>query len=535
MRQRKGPATGPWLLAVLFVPPLVMALLLGPARASRIAMASAATAVLERMPPEEPVHRIPVIDIEVDPATWNKVAAGLPWSGDQRMDATLVHEGMRYPGSLKFRGAFATTHYLGNKKSFRINLKRDNPFAPCRRLNVVNPKAQNMVNAHMALWLAARMGVLTPYDELVFLRRNGEDVGVMELYEQIGGDVLRNRHLATGDVPVFRGDYPPITGRQLPPSRPLWARPEHWAFMGDADSTAARARLAQLLALVRRPVLTDAARDSLASLIDVEAFLRFSAAITVAGTTHIDNYHNQWLVEAPGDGRFHPVFWDALLLYGPDTAAFYPIHDALAHHLLSEARWRLQRDRYVHEALDRHLLSGDFHRALAEVCERIRPSMLADRNKNAVVSDQPQDVYRISALHVAASADKLAKRMHAHARQLSERQRIEGARIQRSPADISLNWEGPSAMRITWTGDTAMAPNVEGEAVVIERAWNDGVWNVVLAPRVEHSAGTGDKPFTDGQQWLPRPTRVFIRFSGPAPQAFTCTHAVTGEVIHAGR
>ncbi|HNR53660.1 MAG TPA: hypothetical protein PKJ19_00725, partial [Flavobacteriales bacterium] len=91
-------------------------------------------------------------------------------------------------------------------------------------------------------------------------------------------------------------------------------------------------------------------RDTLAKLIDVDAYARYLAAMLVVNTKHMDQFHNQWLVMSERTGLFYPIFWDALLMFPPEGEPLYFINDALAHWFLRIPEWRLLRDRYAYQA-----------------------------------------------------------------------------------------------------------------------------------------------------------------------------------------
>ena len=100
-----------------------------------------------------------------------------------------------------------------------------------------------MINVHMSYWIAARMGVAVPWDAMVFTRLNGQDHGVMHACEQVDADYERNRRLAPGDVPLYKGDFAPTNERDTVKHGLLWTDADHWEFLGDVDSTHARRKL----------------------------------------------------------------------------------------------------------------------------------------------------------------------------------------------------------------------------------------------------------------------------------------------------
>jgi len=514
--------------ALVLLSLLGFAIALGPSRAARIAGAAASNVLVDGFAEQPGEHRIPVIDLRIDPVALDSLNADLPWSGGANQKARLIGNGVEHKVRFRYRGMYTPSHFLGGKKSFRLSMKRSNPWAPYRRVNVINPKAHNLVNNHMAAWVAGSMGVPVPMDEMVFARINGKDIGVMELYEQVDGDFERNRHLWPKQVPVYKGDFPPITGRTLSKGRTLWADAAHWEYSSKADSTIAHDKLVRLVAALQKDTLPIAAhRDSIAALLDVDAWLRYEAALLVINTTHVDQYHNQWLVLNPRTGRFYPVLWDALMLFAPPGEPLYYVNDAMSWWTLRIPEWRLQRDRYVREAMQRLHRDGEFNRQLDAVVERIGPSVLADRNKFGNVTLEPEDVHRASLLHVIGSLAGLRSGAAAHwERTLQRFERAEAVVDRGAALRVRSGAEVP--IRLHWT-DGPQQVLVKGEAVQAEPFANG--WTIVLHRELIAKEGGKDHPLADKQALTVAPLDASIDFGGSIPASLVLTNAVTDEPI----
>lgn len=515
------------LAAAVLLSLLVFAVLLGPGRAARIAAASAAAVIVDGFAEEPGPHRIPVIDLRVDEAKLDSLEQDLPWSGGRNVKAVLLHQGLEHKARFRYRGAVTPSHFLGGKKSFRLSLKGSSPWAPYRKVNVINPKAHNLVNNHMATWVAGTLGVPVPMDEMVFVRMNGRSIGVMELYEQVDGRFARNRHLWPGEVPVYKGDYPPVRGRALPKGRALWADAAHWSYESDADSSLAHARLVRLVRALRKDSLpVEAHRDSIAALIAVDAWLRYEAALLVLSTVHIDQYHNQWLVLDPRSDRFLPVLWDALMLFSPPGEPLYHVNDAMSWWVLRVPEWRLQRDRYAYAAMRRLAREGAFAQRLDEVMERLRPSVLADRNKHGNVTLLPEDVHRTSLLHVIGSTAGLRRDAQAYWERMLARMERTDAQVERGEA-LRVRSAADAPLRLWWSGDARITVNG-----VEQRAEADGAgWTQVLHHALRVPEGGKDHPLADRQRFETVPIDAVIAFPGGIPAELRITNAITDEPI----
>lgn len=531
-RDRRGTGVG-WLVAfgIVVVSLVVFAALLGPGRAARIAAASFLSTTVDGLAEDPLPHRLRVVEVNVDPAALDTLNDDLPWSGGRNVHARLVENGVEYPARFRYRGIYSASHYLGGKKSFRLSLKKDNPFKPYRRLNFINAKSFNMVNNHMGMWIAGRMGVAVPWNEMVFVRLNGADHGVMELYEQPRGDFERNRRLTKKDVPVYRGEYPPITGRELTDKRTLWRSAANWEYVSDADSTQAHAHLRALVDVIYDSTLTLAnRRDTLAKLIDVEAYARYFAAMLVVNTKHMDQYHNQWLVMSERTGLFYPIFWDALLMFPPEGEPLYFINDALAHWFLRIPEWRLLRDRYAHQALKDLHTDGSFMAEYDRTIDRIMPSVLADRNKYGHVSLYPADVHRFSIAHVISSFAGMRATVGTFWERTQARLSDRSVAVERG-TDLRLKSTNDVPLELRWRSFDEVRPQVIAGSDTLTATRKEGGWSIMVYRRVRLPEGSWDRPFANWQHYIVEPLDIAVRFPSGVPSGLRVTNAITDEAV----
>ena len=528
--------TGKALTFLVVLTAIVGAVALGPARAWHIGIAAVAERISHQVPGRV-VHRVPVYEVEVAQADLDSLNADLPWSGNQQMKASLLFNGLEHEAKLRYRGLYATTHFMGNKKSFRLSLKKGNPFDPLRRVNLINPKAFNMVNDHMALWIAGSMGVAVPYDEMVHVRMNGLDYGVMELFEQINGKFEEVRNLASDEVPVFKGDFPPAVGRELAAPKVLWRSASHWEYASDADSTQAKEKLAALCMAINAKEMSDKARwDSIAAIIDVEAFLRYYAAIKLINTKHIDHYHNHWLVWDQRIQRFYPILWDPLMMFPPPGEPPYPIHDGLAYWILRRPEWRFERDQYLYSGWKTMHADRGFATHLAAVLDRIRPSIMADANRSGVLTDHMQDVFSYGNLQYAASADALLATASAYWDRLGAVFEVRDAHMQISGGAIVVKASTAAPITVDLQCDRA-AENagvvVEGDT--IQLAQGATTIRFELHPKAEQVGGKPGKPHAPGARYDVAPLDARIHLFGLGNVRVRIMNASTGEALNAGK
>jgi CotH kinase protein len=516
MKKKADSRTTPLIVLAVVVCGVVGAgyLQFGVQRATGMTMAAALSVTADGLLEGSVEHRLRVVEVEVDDQVLDSMQSNLPYSGTKWEKAALWDNGIRYPVEFRYRG-YGAIHHLGEKKSFRLKMKRNGAFGPYERLNFLNPKSFNMINVHLSYWIAARMGVAVPYDDMVFMRLNGEDHGVMHLCEQVDADYERNRRTSPGDVPMYKGDFAPTNVRDSVKHGLLWKSADHWQFLGDADSTDARRKLEGLVHLINIKDLSwQQRRDSLDKVIDVDAFLRFAAAMKVLETRHIDNYHNQLLVLSPRSGKFYPVLWDPIFLFAPADEPLYPMYDALSYWLLRDPEWRWKRDRYIVDAL--RLLHTDSlaYQYMDEVIARIEPSVFADRNKYGVLSMAGQDVDEYSVLHWAYSTEQLRKQMSTHWNGLLAELEAGNVQVKREGNNVTITGTGVPPLELTLTGDSIRVDATSGgkdyRMDVIEESTTALRLRIFpwTAQNVKGSA------YNDRQRYLLQPWNVTVRIVG---------------------
>ncbi len=531
---RKGSSRSPviWvILALLGVSGVVFAALLGPTRALSIAAASVLSTTVDGLYEDIGGHQLRVLDITVDPAHLDTLNSDLPWSGGHNVPAEVRINGVVYKAKFRYRGALTPSHFLGDKRSFRLTFKDPPPDLPFDKVNVINPKSFNMLNNHMGLWIGGFMGVPVPHDELVQVRLNGREHGVMELYEQPTGKLEEVRGMWPEEVPVYKGDFGPLQGRALGARNLLWSDAAHWQYVSKADSAMAHARLTSLVGLVSdRRMPMDERRDSLASLLQMDAYLRYLAALWVVNTAHIDQYHDQFLVLDPRNGLFYPILWDALLMDEQPGKPRYYVHDALAYWVLQVPEWRLLRDRHAWQALQRLHGEGLFQTRWNEVEQRVMPSLLADRNKYANVTLQAEDVHRYSMVHAAASSASMQEQVRTYWDDLTSR--LSGCRVRSERKDgallLSTTDECPLELRWKAIEGQEVLVLVDGKPMATERV--GALTRLVIHREVVYSGGKAE-PFMEKQQFRVKPLEVRLEFVPSLPEGLEIINAVTDEKV----
>lgn len=526
----RGQRSRPWSLivfgAAFAVINLIGALLLGPRTAARIAVAGCATALVDGLVESRSHGALPVVSLRIDEDTLAALQADMPFSGGRYVEAMLEDDGKEIPVRFRHRGLVLTTHYLGNKRSFRLRLPKRNPFAPMRRVNLVVPKTQDMIANAVGTAIARSMDVSVPFDDLAWVRINGRDIGLMEMIEEIGIGYERNHGIGTHKVTAFKGDLLSQDSARTTLQRHLWRALGNWKVLASADSGAAIARMRAVIDWVNAPDSAAPSLDSLARLIDLPAFLRYCAAIRLLDSYHIDNHHNQWWLNGAVLGKLYPVLWDVYPLYDRTVGHFHMAHDALAYQVLRHGAARLERDRVLFAAWRAMHVQQGADRIIASVVERIRPAVIADREKWMSIALGDEHVYRGSDLHWFRAVRKFRTRLEENWTALARDFAIDDLHVEQRDSSLALRYRGVVSLKFTTTDTLPSAAWAEGAGEL--RSVSENAW--IIDPRAA-AATDMDARYLDRNFIGTRPVDVRIRFNGPVPRTFQFYNAVTDEEI----
>jgi len=271
-------------------------------------------------------------------------------------------------------------------------------------------------------------------------------------------------------------------------------------------------------------------RDTLAKLIDVDAYARYLAAMLVVNTKHMDQFHNQWLVMSERSGLFYPIFWDALLMFPPQGDPLYFINDALAHWFLRIPEWRLMRDRYAYQALQDLHMEGSFMQEYDRTIERIKPSVLADRNKYGHASLNPADVHRNSIVHVISSFANMRATVKAHWERTLGRLADRNVHVERGAA-LRLTSTNEVPVELRWRSFDDRPPAVVAGTDTLTATRVDGWWSVTIHRTLTLPEGSWDRPFANWQHYLVQPMDLTVTFPSGVPSGLRITNAITDEAV----
>ncbi|MEZ4805881.1 MAG: hypothetical protein R2815_00210 [Flavobacteriales bacterium] len=336
---RKRGTAGLVITGLVGITLIAGAVFLGPRLAWSIASSAVASTVLDGLAEGPDDHQLPVIELLLEEA------------GGKGTEAHMLLEGTRYPVRV------TTPEPLDEDPGvYELDLLEPPDMLPFRRCRLFRPASTDMLQEHMALWLAGDMGVAVPFDALVFLRVDGRDAGVMQLREMVGPELEQARGRSPLAVKVIDA-------------------------LEHGDHVARK-----VIALPQDTVLTRyAVRDSLERHVNIDACVRLLAVQRMLNATVLEN---AW-VTGGADGRIYPVLTAASLMDGPapDSAA---TGNALFAWIEEDAELRARRDRYLEEARKRYVEQEVFAEQWRQEERALMPSLLQDRSKMArIVEGHP--------------------------------------------------------------------------------------------------------------------------------------------------
>lgn len=348
-------AVGLVIVALIAISYVIFGVLLGPGKAYTIASSAAAMTLLDGYAEEPAPNRLPVVEVFMETKEYASV---LKSDDGGEVNGTFTMGGNATAARFSFSGA-STNH---TKRSFQVRFDAPPNELPFRSIEVLNPVSADMLQEHMALWIAGEMGVGVPYDGLFVLRINDQDIGVMEIRELIGSDMEQARGLSRFPVAVSECD-------------------ENAGF--PTKDSLANIRAASLVNALNDQRLTAyARRDSIAMAVDVDAVLRYVAALEVL---HMNNTEHCW-VFGTRSGTFYPVMCRASIMEDDveaiaDSIAVAPLMQ-LYQVVEKEPEWRTRKEQLVRDA-KAHLLENDlFLDKWRQAEARLIPSLLRDREKH---------------------------------------------------------------------------------------------------------------------------------------------------------
>lgn len=348
---------------------IVFTVLLGPLHALRIAEAAFLRTVVDRVYEHAMNSGSPTLELR------GVGASGFEEVPTQEVrSATLIADGVEHPATVQQVKEYEDLALL-------LIVGEDSPLAPYSRVLLRAPADASMLNATEARWLCERVGALVPWGQLMSVAVDGEAPRLLEVSEVIGPDFARNRNLSMNEVVVL-----PLGGSGV---------------TGSAQYERIRVCMEQCLS---DTTTSHAWADSLAASVDRASVISAVAALQLLGGGRVEE--NCSLVEDPVTKKFHLAVRSPRFREVEDTTARGPWQRLV----MEIPAWRAAYDSLLLSLLE-GLDSSPMNDIRTMHAARIRPIVLSDRQKRAVLSSDDPLAYPISVVHVERAQSELHRRM----------------------------------------------------------------------------------------------------------------------------
>lgn len=331
--------------------------------------------------------KIGSIHLRLASGSLEAMAAKLPQSAKARyFDGTMLYpDGQWKRIKYRMRGR-SIWHWMPEKPSLRIKLRKANPIDLQRHINLVNPEDRTMVANVLGEEIARNMGVLTHRSQFVRLFINNKYFGVYHRTTREDEEMLRLNRRVPG--PLFIGEF---LGKP-------WKK-EQFDIAGRPDILEKVNPIGQMVNAINAE--TGPARyQALWSAMSFEKLARWDAVMKVVGGIHTNNTHNHLYYFDPRLGRLEPVTTDinghGMLLYPrwldrhfkpyvpdyklPLNEMLQPMMDAA----LRDPRFRHRRNQILYDSLQGVASAAAQTTILDNYYDKIDRDVRADRHKGSI-------------------------------------------------------------------------------------------------------------------------------------------------------
>lgn len=118
---------------------------------------------------------------------------------DDEVNALLSHKGKTYPVKIRLKGDW-TDHLLGNKWSFKVNVRKNKSFKGLKEFSLQHPRTRNYLNEYLfQTFLKYEKAPYLRYD-FVELKLNGESLGTYAIEEHFTKNLIENSGFREGPI-----------------------------------------------------------------------------------------------------------------------------------------------------------------------------------------------------------------------------------------------------------------------------------------------------------------------------------------------
>jgi len=356
---------------------------------------------------------IPIYDLKINRKNLKKLYDNIPplkgFVEDKYKEyvpATFYCDGKEYKVKVRFRGLLAG-HWIGDKKSWRINFKKENLFEGKKIINLIIPADRAHIIALLNKYIAEKMGLLCPDIKYVFLRVNGRLHGVCHEIEKPRKEFLEKKQRADM-ANLYSDDYfgwwqKTGTYTDIYKDICFWkkdAAEEVSGFENCAD-------LDYLLSLVGE-ANDETFYKQVEYILDMDKFLKWQVLCMLEGSYHSNERLNGLFYFNPCIGKFEPIVWDINQWLLEEKKFFDKAYHPLITRILLKPEYLHQRNLILWAYINNpENLKNDLQ-FYDENFKKIRKAYYCDRNKGYSNWGFNRDIkeYR---RNIIANRDKIGK------------------------------------------------------------------------------------------------------------------------------
>lgn len=249
-------------------------------------------------------EEIDEVSIYIDKEKVAELDSDLPQSGREYKKAKMVFGDEEYNIKLRYRGD-NYYHWLFEKKSLKIKLKKDEKIWNHRVLQLTNIKGSSYFNEYLGNKLAEKMGLMTVQEKFTRVYINDMYQGVYLYLEPLDKEFIELNNKALGEL--WFGDLASPEDQTIGLPVDLFKSPYIWSLK--EGSSVDYSNLIELLSSIK-DVVVDNKIPSFNQIMEEKSLVKFMAWINIAQSDHIDWNHNIVLFFDNTNGKFTQIPWD---------------------------------------------------------------------------------------------------------------------------------------------------------------------------------------------------------------------------------
>ncbi|RMD87282.1 MAG: hypothetical protein D6808_01725 [Candidatus Dadabacteria bacterium] len=328
---------------------------------------------------------LPAIHIKADKSSIEEMISSLPESAKSQYYPAEINLGSGWhKAKYRFRGR-NFWHWMKEKPSLRIKLKKGDPWDLQYKFNLINPEDKPMIANYLGDKIAEELGVLTNITRYMRVFFNGKYKGLYHWVTVEDKGLLYARRRVQG--PIFVGDE----------LKDKWEA-NQFELHGDTTILSEFNPMSVMINAINTKDHFKATKR-LWKILDMRKLAAWQAAMNIGGGIHTNFFHNHIYYYDPAIGRLEPIVSDmngyGLLTtlpparFGDRPKVLYdiPLNELLqplTDKAFRDPRFCHLRNKILYKAISGKASSSAQIKELTTLFNSIDGSVFADPNKGAL-------------------------------------------------------------------------------------------------------------------------------------------------------